>query len=53
MSIPFIGTMMGIAKAVSNSIKVDEVNAGYLKSTQELGLIFNKMYPQGNSEIGK
>ena len=51
LSIPFIGTMMGIAMLYQIPIKVDEVNADYLKSTQELGLIFNKMYPQGNLKL--
>lgn len=51
LSIPFIGTMMGIAMLYQIPIKVDEVDADYLKSTQELGLIFNKMYPQGNLKL--
>ena len=51
LSIPFIGTMMGIAMLYQIPIKVDEVDADYLKSTQELGLVFNKMYPQGNLKL--
>ena len=27
------------------------MDADYLKSTQELGLVFNKMYPQGNLKL--
>lgn len=51
LSISFIGTMMGIAMLYQIPIKVDEVDADYLKSTQELGLVFNKMYPQGNLKL--
>lgn len=48
LSIPFIGTMMGVAMLYRIPIKVEDVDAEYLETVKKLSAILKKMYPKRN-----
>lgn len=51
LSIPFIGTMMGVAMLYQIPIEIKEIDADYLESVKKLNSIFNKMYPKGKLKL--
>ena len=51
LSIPFIGTMLGIAMLYQTPIEVKEVDKEYLNTVKKLDAVFKKMYPKGNLNL--
>ena len=51
LTIPFIGTMIGVAMLYHTPIKVSNVDAGYFDTVKKLDAVFRKMYPKGNLSL--
>lgn len=51
LSIPFIGTMLGVAMLYQIPIKVKDVDANYFESIKKIETIFKKMYSKGNLNL--
>lgn len=51
LTIPFIGTMIGVAMLYRIPIKVSDVDAGYFETVKKLDAVFRKMYPKGNLSL--
>lgn len=51
LSIPFIGTMLGIAMLYQIPIEVKEVDKEYFNTVKKLDAVFKKMYPKGNLNL--
>ena len=51
LSIPFIGTMLGVAMLYRIPIKVRDVDVGYFDAVKKLNAVFKRMYPKGNLNL--
>ena len=51
LTIPFIGTMIGVAMLYRTPIKVCCVDEGYFETIKKLDAVFRKMYPKGNLSL--
>lgn len=51
LSIPFIGTMLGIAMLYQIPIEVKEVDKEYFNTVKKIDAVFKKMYPKGNLNL--
>lgn len=51
LTIPFIGTMIGVAMLYRVPIKVPNVDAGYFGTVKKLDTVFRKMYPKAKLNL--
>lgn len=51
LTIPFIGTMMGIAMFYHTTIAVNTVEASYYNSLEKIEAVFRKMYPKADMSL--
>ena len=51
LTIPFVGTMIGVAMLYRTPIKVPDVDKEYFETIKKLDTVFRKMYPKGNLSL--
>lgn len=51
LTIPFVGTMIGVAMLYRTPIKVPNVDKEYFETVKKLDTVFRKMYPNGNLSL--
>lgn len=51
LTIPFVGTMIGVAMLYRTPIKVPDVDKEYFETVKKLDIVFRKMYPKGNLSL--
>lgn len=51
LTIPFVGTMIGVAMVCHMPIEVETIDSIYYRSLKEINSVFNEMYPEGNLKL--
>lgn len=51
LTIPFVGTMIGVATVCHMPIEVETIDSIYYRSLKEINSVFNEMYPEGNLKL--